>query len=150
MVTSFIGGKAACSITAKKCSFLPSSNSNSFLTLSSTNLLVALTRVVTYYLGRPALALHCFRLAFILRHNILEHEQRNPDNVEYPALRGLKGTHDLPFEARQDHSDSFVSIFAIAEAAAALTLNNVGTCLASVGEKGSAAESLTIASSVTT
>lgn len=82
----------------------------------------------------------------MLRHKLLlrgvPEEDTECREFEAPSMTTLK--------ARQDSSSTCSAHTALSEAAAALALNNVGACLATVGEKRSAAEALTIASSVTT
>lgn len=82
----------------------------------------------------------------MLRHKLLLHGVLEEDT----ACRDFEATSPMDLEARQASSSTCVARTALSEAAAALALNNVGVCLATEGEKRSAAEALAIASRVTT
>lgn len=105
-------------------------------------------RVVLYYYGKTSLGLRCFRQALVIRHKLLQNEKEKVPETKttYPAGGCDSGT-SRTYWSGERYSD--LAVAEVGKAAAAITLNNVGVCLASIGETSLATKALVIASSLT-
>lgn len=107
--------------------------------------------VTLYYASQTALSLRCFRLALVVRHELLRSgDQRvskteggEPERFE-KADGGWKGAPSYG----ERYSDTLAAD--AGKTVAAITLNNFAVCLAGIGETSAAGQALLISSTITT
>lgn len=104
--------------------------------------------VALYYCNRPALSLRCFRLALVLRQQILQNTEQHIRETETRCSIGINDdfTKGTPRYGAQ-HSDTVAA--EAGEAAAAISLNNIGVCLAGTRKTGPATQALLVSSRIT-
>ncbi len=105
--------------------------------------------VALYYASQPALGLRCFRLALVVRHQLLQDNDQYGQETEAGdvASKSKEGWKQAPSYGTRD-SDTIAA--EAGEAAAAITLNNFAVCLAGIGDTTTAAQALAISSAITT
>lgn len=105
--------------------------------------------VTLYYAGQTALSLRCFRLALVVRHEVLRSgDQRVPETGAGEPAR-TKANKEWKVAPSYGARDSEAVAAEAGETTAAIALNNFAVCLAGIGETSAAVQALVISSTVT-
>lgn len=103
-------------------------------------------RVTLYYCGETGSSLRCFRLALAIRHELLQNSQNGVPKTDTREV-GVDHDEEEHFSPRE-YSHHDVSVAEVEEAAAAISLNNVGVCLAGMMHTRCAVQALVAASKI--